>query len=79
MLEENQKGVGAMTETKQERTTRQIELVETNNLLRSLKRLTESQGYGSRNWKRAMYHALCMSGACGDTELQRIREAIGLP
>lgn len=67
-------------EQRQARETRQIELVETYNLMRSLKRLSETQGYGSRNWKRALYHALAMAGTCaGDSELERIRTALGLP
>ncbi len=67
-------------ESRQARETRQIELVETYNLMRSLKRLSETQGYGSRNWKRALYHALSMSGTCaGDAELERIRQAMQLP
>ena len=66
-------------ETKQERETRQIELVETSNLARSLKRLSETQGYGSRNWKRALYHAISMSQVSMDSELTKIREALGLP
>ena len=67
-------------ESKQDRETRQIELVETYNLMRSLKRLSKTQGYGSRNWKRSLYHALAMSGTCaGDNELERIRQAMGLP
>ena len=66
-------------ETKQERETRQIELVETNNLARSLKRLMDAQGYGSRNWKRALYHAISMSQASTDSEIEKIRQALGLP
>jgi len=66
-------------ETKQERETRQIELAETNNLARSLKRLGDAEGYGSRKWKRAVYHAIAMSQVSMDSELTKIREALGLP
>jgi hypothetical protein len=74
------KGTEAMNlESKQQRQTRQVELVETHNLAISIRRLSETQGYGSRNWKRALYHALSMSSVAGDSELQKMREAMGLP
>lgn len=66
-------------ETKQQRETRQIEMVETHNLAKSLRRLSETPGYGSRHWKRALYHALSLSGAVMDSELAAVRSALGLP
>ncbi len=65
-------------EPKQERLTRQIELVETNNILRAIKRLLKLGGWGSRNWKRALYHALLMADV-SDSDRQKIREALQLP
>lgn len=67
-------------DSKQDRQTRQIELVETYNLMRSLKRISETPGYGSQNWKRALYHAIAMSGCHGGfNEMEKIRQALGLP
>lgn len=66
-------------ETKQDRLTRQVELVETNNILRSLKRINKATSWGSRSWKRAIYYAISMSPVSNDNELSKIREALGLP
>lgn len=57
--------------------TAKIELVETHNILLSLNRLHEAN---NTCWKRAFYHALCMSDACFNwDERKKIREALTLP
>lgn len=62
---------------KQERQTRLNELVETHNLVLSLRRL-RSAPYDNERWKRALYHALLLadvpSNACGE-----IRKILELP
>ena len=56
--------------------TRKIELVETDNIARSIDRLYD--GFDTTRWKRALYHALTMT--IGDHyTLVSIREALGLP
>jgi hypothetical protein len=66
--------------TKQLRETRKIELVETHNIALALNRLEKySQSWDSRQWKRALYHALCMSSAPNDDHRRKIREALELP
>jgi len=58
--------------------TDKIELVETQNLCLALNSLSNAP-YDVHRWKRAFYHALCMSEA-GDRNLaERIRIALGLP
>lgn len=64
---------------KQDRETRQIEMVETHNIALSLKRLNNVPGYDSRRWKRALYHAMGLSSVAADSEVEKIRQAIGLP
>lgn len=67
-----------MKESKQDRETRNIELVETGNIAKSLNRLQNAPAGCSA--KRALYHAICMSYALtGFEERKLIREALGLP
>jgi hypothetical protein len=55
-----------------------LELVETDNIRKSLMRLNE-MGW-RRRWKRALFHAIQMTGvAQNDEELTRLRIALELP
>jgi hypothetical protein len=63
---------------KQYRETRLNELVETHNLVLSLKRLMDTPHDNDR-WKRALYHALSMNLRVNRVELGKIREALDLP
>ena len=66
-------------ETKLAKDTRLIELVETNNIARSIKRIMKSPTYGDRKrWKRAIHHAMALAG-CFDSELEKVRQALELP
>jgi len=57
--------------------TRKIELVETDNIARSLDRLYD--GYSEYRWRRALYHAITMTNV-GDHDMRvKIREALELP
>lgn len=57
--------------------TRKVELVETDNIAKALKRVEDTPG---GDWKRALYHALAMSGVWRSHEqIARIREALELP
>lgn len=56
--------------------TRKIELVETDNIARSLIRLNE--GYDMQRWRRALYHAICMT-ISDHAMTVAIREALRLP
>ena len=68
-----------MKEIKQDRETRNIELVEIGNLAKSLRRIQSAPGdYQNRRWKRCLYHAVAMAGM-SDNTLARIREALELP
>jgi hypothetical protein len=58
--------------------TRHIEAVEAHNIALSLKRINGTS-FGSRPWKRALYHALGLSGVAGDETLKAVREAPILP
>ena len=58
--------------------TDRIELVETHNLVLAFNRLNEGE-YDTLRWKRALYHALAMSGRSHGGELERIRIALQLP
>lgn len=64
--------------TNQLRETRRIELVETHNLSLSIDRLRSAPGYDTDVWKRAIYHALGMSGISRGT-VEKIRQALELP
>lgn len=69
-----------MKMTRQHRETRQIELVETYNISLSLHRINDAPNVcGSSNWKRALYHALSMSGVSNSGEIEKIRIALQLP
>ena len=59
--------------------TKLAELVETHNISLSLKRLQEVGAYDDDRWKRALYHALCMTYSGSRECRQKIREALGLP
>jgi len=63
---------------KQERETRQVELVETLNLYRSLKRVGLQWTGNDLPWRRALYHALGMAGLNREC-LEKIRQALELP
>ena len=64
---------------KQDRETRQIEMVETHNLALSLKRLHNAPGYDERRWKRALYHALGMAFVTSGNQMEKLRQAMELP
>lgn len=64
--------------TKLQRETRKIELVETHNLALCLDRLSENWGAGDR-WKRALYHAYCMSSIHSRPTAEKLRIALELP
>ncbi len=68
-----------MITPKQERQTRQTEMVETHNIATSLKRLHNAPGFDERRWKRALYHALGMSYVPSNGVLEKIRQAMELP
>jgi len=57
--------------------TRKIELVETDNIARSLDRLCTP--FSSDRWRRALYHALAMSNITNREILEKIRIALSLP
>ena len=57
--------------------TRKIELVETDNIARSLDRLGEQ--YDALRWRRALYHAMCMTNVGSHDICMKIREALELP
>jgi len=59
--------------------TEYIELVETHNLVRALRRLSDVKGWGNEPKKRALYHALCIDGSFNNQILQDVRMALGLP
>ena len=68
-----------MTPSKQERQTAIVELAETANIARSIKRIqNQSGGYDDDRWKRALYHALGMCHV-GSSTLEKIRQGLGLP
>lgn len=64
--------------TKQQRETRQIEMVETYNIALSLRRLNPQSYASSVPVRRALYHALSMSGTSNAT-LEKVRIALELP
>ena len=57
--------------------TRKIELVETDNIARSLDRLKD--GFNDDRLKRALYHALDMTRVGSHLTRKAIREALELP
>lgn len=60
--------------------TRLVELVETHNIALALKRAQdEGSGYDHSRWKRALYHAIALSGVTGSGMLEKIRIALELP
>lgn len=68
-----------MKESKQQRETRNVELVETGNLAISLSRIQKLSGdYQGRKWKRALYHAMQMTGMA-DSTCEAVRKALELP
>lgn len=68
-----------MKEPKLQRETRNIELVETGNLARSLNRLRNAPGdYFDRRWKQALYHAILIDGI-SPSICEAVRKALELP
>ena len=59
--------------------TTRVELVETHNIALSIDRICSAPGGAFNAWKRALYHAICMSQASDYALLKRIREALELP
>jgi hypothetical protein len=64
---------------RQQRKTSRVELVETGNIAISLRRMEGASPYDAYRWRRALYHALAMSGAATQVELTKIRSALELP
>lgn len=64
--------------TKQLRQTELLELVETHNIARSLKRMRDTGPYDTMRWKRAVYHALGLANI-SDVTIKKVREALELP
>lgn len=56
--------------------TQRIELVETGNIALSIKRMQHTNG--DVDWRRALVHALGMSGLTFETQ-RKVRETLGLP
>jgi len=70
----------SMHTTKQQRETRQIELVETHNIALSLRRIGDAPGYnGDARRKRALYHAVLMEHCFTTQEQVALRAALNLP
>lgn len=67
-----------MKMTRQEREIVQVELVETYNITNSLRRINDQPNWNHKKWKRALYHALSMSGVCDGSMLTNIRQAMEL-
>lgn len=68
-----------MREPRMDKETRVIELAETGNICRSLKRIKNSpNGHERERWKMAIYHAMQMAG-CWREELEKVRIAFNLP
>jgi len=66
--------------TKLECQTRKVELVETDNIARSLRRIANGPGYDRDSAKkRALYHAVCMTNSFGGQERANLRVALNLP
>ena len=66
--------------SKRKGSTDKAELVETHNLSLALKRLQEGGcGYDDGRWRRALYHALCMTCTGNSTMRTKVREALELP
>lgn len=60
--------------------TRKIELVETDNLVRSFDRIWAARNNTSQlSIKRALYHAICLADGFYDKDRKAIREALELP
>lgn len=66
-----------LIERKLDRDTRLTELVEANNIARSINRIKRVSGDRDK-WKMAIYHAMFLSG-CWKSELERVRQAFELP
>jgi hypothetical protein len=58
--------------------TAKVELVETENIYLSIKRLNECGPHDFLKWRRALYHAACMYGV-GNEVQRKLREALELP
>lgn len=62
----------------QRKSTERIELVETNNIALSIRRLRDLRPYDSEAWKRALYHALLLNNESRSL-ITAIRVALELP
>lgn len=68
-----------MKESKQQRQTRNTELVEIGNIAISIRRLQAlPSDYQGRRWKRAILHAVQMVGM-SDITISKLRAALELP
>ena len=63
----------------QDKQTRYIEMVETNNIRQSLARVRNCPGYDTQRIRRVLYHALLASYALDSSEVAAIRIAMKLP
>lgn len=69
-----------MNNAKLQRTSRNIEIVETHNLALSLNRINNAPGYdGDERKKRALYHAACMTNSFTTAERINLRIALNMP
>ena len=63
----------------QRKKTERMELVETHNLALSIHRLRNGAPYDEQAWRRALYHAVLLSGP-NEWELRpKLRETLHLP
>lgn len=62
----------------QRKATERVELVETHNLVLSLRRLRDIKPYDQQAWKRAVYHAVLMA-YLPQSFVSKLREALELP
>ena len=58
--------------------TQRVELVETHNIALSLRRLQDTP-HDEDRWRRAVYHAICMSYSGSRETRVKLREALELP
>lgn len=68
------------SQVKKKRTATEIEVLETRKLFLSFERLVKATRYGGNaRVKRALYHALLMSGFLTSEQITEIRQALLLP
>lgn len=58
--------------------TKLTELVEVHNIALSISRINKIPS-GRWHWRRALYYAVAISGACCGDDLKKLRESLGLP